>query len=204
MLTNIYIKPAKKSSVYKKKVVTISDAAEVFAPKNLINKIKNAPLFSPTSEKVYLVSSIDIIEAAEKIATGATIFVIGETDTLIDYKFKKKKENKVLNFVKIISISVVVFVGSFTAIMTFQTDAQISRIFQNSYKFLLGENNTNPAIIEIPYAIGLAAGIIIFFNHIAGKKLTDDPTPIEVEFYTYENEADNALVDEIKESEGRK
>ena len=42
--------------------------------------------------------------------------------------------------------------------------------------------------MEIPYSIGLAVGITVFFNHCSKRKLTTDPTPIEVEMTTYEEE----------------
>lgn len=35
--------------------------------------------------------------------------------------------------------------------------------------------------MEIMYAIGLALGIIIFYNHFGGKRLSSDPTPLEVQ-----------------------
>jgi stage V sporulation protein AA len=48
--------------------------------------------------------------------------------------------------------------------------------------------------IEIAYSIGLAAGITIFYNHIGGKRLTSDPTPLEVEMRNYESDVNNAII----------
>ena len=48
--------------------------------------------------------------------------------------------------------------------------------------------------MEVSYSIGLAAGIIIFFNHIGGRRLTKDPTPIEVEMAIYEEDVEKALI----------
>ena len=45
--------------------------------------------------------------------------------------------------------------------------------------------NTGVTEIEICYAIGMPVGIIIFYNHIGKKKITQDPTPIEVEMRKY-------------------
>ena len=50
------------------------------------------------------------------------------------------------------------------------------------------EEKENPYIMEIPYSLGLSVGIIIFFNHFGKKMLTLDPTPIEVQMTTYEEE----------------
>jgi stage V sporulation protein AA len=48
--------------------------------------------------------------------------------------------------------------------------------------------------IEIAYSIGLAVGITIFYNHIGGKRLTSDPTPLEVEMRNYESDVNNAII----------
>lgn len=49
--------------------------------------------------------------------------------------------------------------------------------------------------IEICYAIGMPVGIIIFYNHIGKKKITQDPTPIEVEMRKYEQDVDTAFIE---------
>ena len=49
-------------------------------------------------------------------------------------------------------------------------------------------------MLEVSYSIGLAAGIIIFFNHIGRRRLTKDPTPIEVEMAIYEEDVEKALI----------
>ena len=40
--------------------------------------------------------------------------------------------------------------------------------------------------ITLSDALGLAGGIIIFFNHIGKRRITHDPTPIEVSMRKYE------------------
>ena len=35
---------------------------------------------------------------------------------------------------------------------------------------------------------------MIFFNHIGGRRLTKDPTPIEVEMAIYEEDVEKALI----------
>ena len=56
--------------------------------------------------------------------------------------------------------------------------------------------------MELAYSAGLAAGIIIFFNHIGGRRITKDPTPIEVEMRVYEKDVNTALI-ETAEREGK-
>ena len=45
------------------------------------------------------------------------------------------------------------------------------------------------------YSFGLFLGITIFYNHIGKKKLSRDPTPIEVEMRLYEDDINHTLVE---------
>ena len=60
---------------------------------------------------------------------------------------------------------------------------------------MIGTESDGFTAIEISYSIGLAAGIIIFYNHIGGKRLTSDPTPLEVEMRNYERDVNQAIVE---------
>jgi len=84
--------------------------------------------------------------------------------------------------------------------MSFHSDAQIPKVFQNYYEIFFGEYKEDPLIIEIPYSIGLALGIIVFFNHFGGKKITNDPTPIEVEMSVYETEIVDTVIEYLNKN----
>ena len=92
---------------------------------------------------------------------------------------------------------IVLFAGSATAIMSFHSDAQMATVFENYYYIFFNERVENPAIIDLPYAIGLAVGIVVFFNHLGSKKLTSDPTPIEVELSIYEDDVNTNIIDTL-------
>ena len=57
-------------------------------------------------------------------------------------------------------------------------------------------------VLEVSYSLGLAVGIIVFYNHIGGRRLTKDPTPIEVAMRNYEYDVDMALI-ELADREGK-
>ena len=49
--------------------------------------------------------------------------------------------------------------------------------------------------LEICYSIGIALGILIFFNHFGKKRFSVDPTPMEVEMRLYENDIQTTLIE---------
>lgn len=196
---DIYIKPVKKAPISDRKEIYIKDVCKVSAEKNVADKVNSIKLLQIERDvdAKYLISVIDIIKAIKKSYPDYTVNNVGEMDTLVDYKPYKNEKNNFLKWLKITFITIVLVAGSATAIMSFHTDAQMPQVFKNYYKIFFGKESEKPLIIDIPYSIGLAVGIIVFFNHFAGKKLTDDPTPIEVEMSMYDTEVSDALIDTI-------
>ena len=64
----------------------------------------------------------------------------------------------------------------------------------------MGATPNGISSLEICYCLGLAIGILVFFNHIGKKKITHDPTPLQVEMRKYENDLDMTFI----ENAGRK
>ena len=86
--------------------------------------------------------------------------------------------------------------------MTFHNEVQISEVFLQIYEMITGTESDGCTILEITYSIGLCLGIIIFYNHIGGRRITKDPTPLEVEMRIYERDVNTALI-ETAEREGK-
>ena len=53
-------------------------------------------------------------------------------------------------------------------------------------------------VCEIAYAIGLFAGIAVFYDHFAGKKMSKAPTPIEVSMNQYVKDENQAMIDSVE------
>lgn len=196
---DIYIKTVKKASIIKKRNVIVKDIADVYAPSTLKSKVESVNVMNIKQEqkKNYLISSIDVIKAIGKQFPDCSINMVGEIDTIIQYEPEAPKVNKLWLFIKIAFIVIILFAGAATAIMSFHTDAQIPEVLENYYFMFFGEKIERPYIIEIPYSIGLAVGIIAFYNHIFKWHITDDPTPLEVEMTTYEEDVDRCEIDNL-------
>ena len=78
--------------------------------------------------------------------------------------------------------------------MAFHNDIGINEVFTEVYRIFMNTEPEGLNVMEVSYSIGLALGIIVFFNHIGPRKLTKDPTPIEVAMRTYEDDVNNALI----------
>lgn len=190
----IYIKPYKKAKTNKPEIF-LRDIAEVISPEAGAGNVKIADITKKTS----LVSVVDIVRALKRRYPQATVINLGESDTLVDYEPRKPKDSKLFGYLKIIFVAAVLFAGSATAIMSFYTDAQMNKVFENMYYIITGQRTDNPMIIEIPFCFGIAAGIIVFFNHVGGKKLSSEPTPMEVEMASYDSDVTDTLINTLSE-----
>jgi len=200
------VKQKKKANITGTYDVYIKDVADIVAESSICPQINSLKILKINEnnehKKNYLVSITDIIKVIKKKYPNATINNVGEMDTLVQYKSEKSKDVSWLKWLKVAFISLVLMVGSATAIMSFHTDGQIPKIFETYFRLFYGFEKTNPLIISIPYSIGLAVGIMVFYNHFLGKKITDDPTPIDVEIELYDNDVTEAVVDMLSRKAG--
>ena len=79
--------------------------------------------------------------------------------------------------------------------MTFNNDVGVGEVFADFYQQVMGTESSGFTVLEICYSIGLFLGITIFFNHVGHKKITHDPTPIQVEMRTYEKDVDATFIE---------
>ena len=203
---DIYIKPATKIYVSQKKLITVKDIAQVEAPEKVSQKILSSGVLNINEDRKrnYIVSVIDIIKVIKRVCPNAAVNNVGEKDVIIDFDPDQNRRNPIITGLLIFFVTLTLLMGSATAIMSFHTDAQIPMVFQNYYRIFFQKESEKPLIIDIPYSIGLAFGIIIFFNHFMGKSISEEPTPIEVEMSTYETAVNSTVIDQMTEKKAEK
>lgn len=141
-----------------------------------------------------VISVMKIIEMITAVYPEIEIVNIGETDIIIEH-VKQEKKGRYRKLPKIIFVSLISFFGTAFTIMAFHNDIQIQELFSKVHEMITGYPSNGFTILEISYSIGLCVGIIVFFNHIGGKRITSDPTPIEVEMRIYEEDVNKTLIE---------
>ncbi len=196
----VYIRPYKKTTIEKQPLIYIKNIADITAASDIKNHIENLPILNvrnPTQTGKYLITIIDIIKVILRAFPEVIIQNVGEPDVLIDYHPKITKENSVIEWIKVIGISIIIFFGATVAIMAYTKDAALDKTFVVINRIFTGEEVENPVWITIPYSIGIAVGVIAFFNHLGKKKLTDDPSPMQVEINQYEENVETSVIDSM-------
>lgn len=155
---------------------------------------------SRSMKETACLSFMDIVKAVAKKYPDADVNNLGENDFIVDY-ILEKKHSKFLQGLLIAFVAAFTFVGSMYAIMAYNNDVSTIEIFEKVYEIFGADNAQQVKLLEITYAVGLALGIIIFYNHFAGVRLSGEPTPIEVEMDKYEKDVDDTLIDRKSKTE---
>lgn len=184
MQQTVYIKASGNCVVYDKNV-TLGDVLKIECTNmGMLRAIKQMDLYSFQHEHAVVFSILKVIERIHKDYPNAEVQNCGATDFIVEYQ-KSTVKSKLWEKVKLIVIAFLVFFGSAFTIMTFHNDIGIEDVFARFYMQLTGEEKPMVTELEISYSLGLAVGIIVFFNHFSKKRLSKDPTPLEVEMKKY-------------------
>ncbi len=199
----IYVQ-AKQNVEAKNNEILLSDAASVYCEDSAVRAKANALCihrFRKGQETRAVISMMKIIELLTALVPGATIESIGETAIVLEQIPEKKYKGAAIPW-KIALVAAVSFFGTAFTIMTFHNDVAISDVFMRIYEIVKGEESSGCTALEISYSVGLSLGIILFYNHVGGRRITKDPTPLEVEMKVYEREVNQTLI-ETAEREGK-
>lgn len=126
---------------------------------------------------------------------------VGETDVLIE-KVTVEQYKGWKQWGKVVLVCCISFFGTGFTIIAYNNEINITGVFEKMYSIFGSIPVQRINLLEFSYSLGLAAGIIIFFNHIGGRRITKDPTPIEVSMRNYERDVNQALI-ETADREGK-
>ena len=194
----LYIKIDQSVEVTNTKV-TLMDIAKLYsADIALVHDLNSQVVMTVDSnqDKKYCFSIMKIIQIITECHPEVEIVNLGETEFVVSYK-KPKKTKKFVEYTKTAFAGMVIFFGGAFSIMTFNEDASISDIFSNVYRMVMGHEKTGWSAMEVGYSIGIAVGVILFFNHFSKVKLNKDPTPMQIEMRKYENDINSTLVKDV-------
>ena len=169
----------------------------------VLAKVKTIKLhhFKKDAPQRQVISILKVIEEINKLYPNVTVESLGETDTLLEH-INVNKHKGFIQWIKLAFVAAVSFFGTAFTIMAFHNDIGINDVFTKVDGMVTGQQGDGYGILELAYSAGLAIGIIVFFNHIGGRRITKDPTPIEVEMRVYETDVNKALI-ETADREGK-
>ena len=163
----------------------------------VLNRLRVLPVanLNPDTPGRYTMSVMDLVDLIQKKEPDLDITPLGELSFILTYQ-PPGKPQMIFEILKVVFISLASFFGAAFSIMTFNTDADVGTLFKQIYQQVTGNVSNGFTILEISYSIGLAAGVLFFFNHFGRKKFSADPTPMQVQVRQYEDNVNTTLLEE--------
>lgn len=191
----VYLKIPQSAQVVNRNIF-LQDVAEIYSSdSDVTKKVGELLLYKAKGDKnqKLIFSVMKIINMIQKEYPDILIENIGESDFVVEYKLPLTPK-KSMEYVKLVFMALIVFIGAAFTIMTFNTDVSVGEVFDNLYYLITGTKKSSGSILEVSYSVGLLIGILGFYNHFKGSKLHDDPTPIHIEMRNYEEEMNKAII----------
>ena len=177
----LYVKVEQNIPVTKRDL-KLKDVATLYSTNTtMVQKLEKEPFYTlpPDGEKLTMFTITKVYEAIHRVYPDVTIENLGEQDFIVECE-TGKKPSKAWEYTKSVLVAFIVFFGAAFTIMTFNEDVNVSGVFEKIYLTFTGEVHTG--------------GIIVFYNHFKRRDIKNDPTPIQVEMRTYEEQMNKAMI----------
>ncbi|GGH79216.1 stage V sporulation protein AA [Pullulanibacillus pueri] len=193
----IYIRLRHKISGVLHETLTLDRLAQVIAPEKIKSHIDKMVIHQIKQEdnSYVVIDAMDIIRRIYQHYPNSDIQTVGPSQTIVVVSTKPKKARLILFAL----VWILLFIGAGLTIMNFHEDVAMQEVHQKIYTMVTGKVDFKPLILQIPYSIGIGIGMILFFNHIFKKRFNEEPSPLEVEMFNYEQDLDRYIAFHEKE-----
>lgn len=163
----------------------------------ILNRLRVLPVASldPKRPGRYVLSAMDLIREIQKKEPDLEITHIGEPSFIITYQ-TKPNTSTAWCWCKVIFVCLASFFGAAFSIMTFNNDLDVPALFRQIATQVTGQDGSSFPALAISYSVGIGLGVLFFFNHFGHIKLTDDPTPMQVQMRLYENDVNTTIIED--------
>ncbi|MGE7601368.1 stage V sporulation protein AA [Peribacillus sp. NPDC097675] len=192
MMAVIYTRMRNRVHVKIDQKVKIKDVAKIIGPEELIARIEEALLLTVDHEdkNIIIIDLAQLIMAIQAIDPHIEVETFGPSQTIIEVIYSKKK----MSFITFAVIWFLLFIGGGITIMNFHVDVSMAEVHQKLFTLITGRVDDKPLLIQIPYSFGLGIGMILFFNHFFKKRFNEEPSPLEVEMFNYQQDLDRYVI----------
>ncbi|QDD85393.1 Stage V sporulation protein AA (SpoVAA) [Bacillus cereus] len=178
--------------------VKLGDVAQLAGDSSVVELLQNEIVYKITAhDKTHVVIDVmKVIEIIQQKASHVQINLLGSGQTLVEIIYEKKKAHPIFFGL----VWLLLFIGAALAIIYFHEDVSMQQVHQRLYYMITGEFNAQPLLFQIPYSLGLGLGMVLFFNHVFQKRINEEPSPLEVEMFQYQQSLDQYVI--VNENKG--
>lgn len=190
----LYLRFRKRVRIPKGHPVMLGDVAQMLTEPELEPVLSKLVLHRLKEEdgNLLLVDMMMVAEKVKNAVPGIRIELFGDPHVLIEAAGNERKSHIAL----IVLVWLLLFIGSGLTIMNFHEDVSMPEVHRRIYELLTGKRTEHPYLLQIPYSLGIGIGMALFFNHVFKRKFNDEPSPLEVEMFLYQQSLDKYVITE--------
>jgi stage V sporulation protein AA len=196
----VFIKLRHRVQVKPNAAITVGDVAQVMATDSgMAKQLQTIPLYQiqPSDKNIVIIDVMKVVRAVLQADRSLDVQTVGPSQTIIEVVYEKRR----FSTAYFLLIWLLLFVGSAMTIMNFHEDVSMQQVHQHLYEIITGKKVDKPLLLQIPYSLGLGIGMILFFNYVFRKRINEEPSPLEVEMFNYQQSIDQyVILHENKES----
>ncbi|MBB3109222.1 stage V sporulation protein AA [Paenibacillus phyllosphaerae] len=194
----LYLRLRRRIGIKPGDVVTLGMAARLFAADPKLEQRLQSLVLHRHSEKDgnrVVIDLLQIVKAIQDEEPLTEVEPFGDPQVLVTVADKVPKPNRFL----LVVAWLLLFFGSGLAIMNFHTDVSMKEVHERITELVTGTKTEHPLWLQIPYSLGIGIGMVLFFNHLFRKRFNEEPNPLEVELYLYEENVNSYVIaDEMR------
>lgn len=187
----VYIRFKKSIQVEGLEEIKLKDIALISTKSKHKSTLEKTKIYQITKKdhNIIIIDSFFVIDYLNKQNENLEFQPIGPGQTII----RVEPSHKQTSIFMVASVWLILFIGTAMTIMNFHYDVSMQEVQQKLHYLLTGKENKFPLWIQIPYSFGLGVGMILFLNHWFKKKINEEPSPLEVELFNYQQDLDKYL-----------
>ncbi len=181
----IYVQLQNRAKLEMGQTLHLGDAAKLIAPAGA----ENIPLPCPEQKGIWKLEAIHITQALQKAYPQEDITLLG-ADVCYVHRVKALHRDPT-RFLRTAAAFLLLCLGGALGLAWFHADVDMPRAQFAVYEALTGEEPSDSRLITVPYAVGVALGVAVFYA-LPSKRAT---TPLEVKLTEYQ--------EDMEKTEGR-
>ncbi len=199
----LYLRLRKRLSVKPDAVITLGDICQLYWDGVREQTLATLPVHQvrPDDGDLLVIDIMQVIRKLRAMYPEVPLEVQGAPQIIVEVNRPRKQPNRFL----VALVWLILFIGSGLAIMNFHADVSMLQVHQRLFYLITGKTERQPLFLQIPYSFGVGLGMILFLNHLFKKRINEEPSPLEVELFLYQQNLDQYyLQNENKENQKTK
>jgi stage V sporulation protein AA len=194
----VYVRLRKKVTARPGQILRLCDVAQVIADESY-TAVREIPVYEPDFKdgNLAVLDLIDVVRRIRSAFPGLDVRSIGPAQVIIELQTSRATPR----LWWVTGVWLLLFVGSALAIMNFHADVSMREVHERIYYLMTRQRVHQPLVLQIPYSLGIGIGMLVFFNHLFKRRLNDEPSPLELEMYLYQENLDQYVIEHEKQKE---